>query len=177
MKNIIRVSIFSLPIFFIGCNEGIVTKNGISAERATSHLVVKKQANGLTLEQNNIVNSYKIENRLQAVKHLYVISPYNGSVLIYSTVQGKVTSNAKSLTPRQTHNPSTKTITIHGDEYRITQMMNESGTYGESKPNYIYWWDTKGVYHKHFVTGGQMIHISDQPLPVRDIVINLTLKG
>src|SRR6185503_6965090 len=34
-------------------------------------------------------------------------------------------------------------------------------------------WDTKGVYHQHYVDGGQILHISDQPLAVKSIVLNM----
>lgn len=183
MKKLL-LTLATAALLFTGCNSTdlTTTENGISPKTAQEKLVVKKQANGMTLEQANIVKSYEVENRPGAVKHLYVISPYNGSVLIYSTVAGKVTSNTKGLKPSETagrvsNGSSTMPFYVNGVEKRTKQVMNESGTYGTSKPEYIFWWDTKGVYHKHFVTGGQMIHISDQPMPVRDVVLNMNLAG
>ncbi len=189
MKKVL--SILLLAIMIIGCDvnsapQKETTNSGVSANDAKANLVVKKQADGMTLEQSNIVKSYEVENRPGAIKHLYVISPYSGKVLIYSTVAGKVTSSVKGL------NPSTVSIldsqyvgsshggmavTVHGKEKYTQEVMNESGTYGTSRPEFIYWWDTKGIYHQHYVTGGQMIHISDQPMPVREIVIDMNLAG
>lgn len=189
MKKVL--SILLLAIMFIGCDvnsapQKETTNGGVSANDAKANLVVKKQANGMTLEQSNIVKSYEVENRPGAIKHLYVISPYSGKVLIYSTVAGKVTSSVKGL------NPSTVStldgqyvgsshygmaVTVHGKEKYTQEVMNESGTYGTSRPEFIYWWDTKGIYHQHYVTGGQMIHVSDQPMPVREIVIDMNLAG
>ena len=50
------------------------------------------------------------------------------------------------------------------------------GTYGMEVP-YIYWWDVRGIYHQHFVSGGQIIHISDQPVVVKSIIINMELRA
>lgn len=189
MKKIL--SILLLALMFIGCNGQSsppkeTTNSGVSANDAKANLVVKKQADGMTLEQSNIVKSYEVENRPGAIKHLYVISPYSGKVLIYSTVAGKVTSSVKGLNPSTVSSLDGQTVssshygmavTVHGKEKYTQEVMNESGTYGTSRPEFIYWWDTKGIYHQHYVTGGQMIHVSDQPMPVREIVIDMNLAG
>jgi type IV pilus assembly protein PilA len=36
----------------------------------------------------------------------------------------------------------------------------------------LYWYDTQGAYHEHYVSGGQIIHISDRPLPTRETIID-----
>ena len=185
MKKIIASGLMLLvmSVFFIGCEEQVAqqkTESGVKRAKVE----VKTQSNGLTLEQSNIVKSYKVENKPGAIKHLYVISPFSGKVLLYSTIKGKVTSSKKSVNPTTVATSDGQyvgssfhgfPVTVHGKVVRTPQVMQESGTYGDSDP-YIYWWDTKGNYHKHFVTGGQMIHISDVPLPVRDIVIDLSVK-
>ncbi len=157
------------------------TDSGVTQAKA----VVQTQASGMTLEQENIVRSYKVDNKPGAVKHLYVISPYSGQVLIYSTVKGKVTSSKKSINPTMVAAMDGRDVrgsflgfpvTIHGKTVRTPQVMQESGTYGDSDP-YIYWWDVQGRYHKHFVTGGQILHISDQPMPIKDVVINMELSS
>lgn len=146
---------------------------------------VKVQASGMTLEQENIKRSYEVENKPGAIKHLYVISPYSGQVLIYSTVKGKVTSSKKSVNPSTVVGTDGQNVgrasrglpvTIHGKDKYTTEVMQESGTFGTSDP-YIYWWDVQGRYHKHFVTGGQILHISDQPMPVKDVVINMEITS
>lgn len=189
MKKVLSILLFAS--MFIGCNaqsspQKETTNSGVSVNDAKANLVVKKQADGMTLEQSNIVKSYEVENRPGAIKHLYVISPYSGKVLIYSTVAGKVTSSVKGLNPSTVASLDGQyvgsphggmAVTVHGKEKYTQEVMNESGTYGTSRPEYIYWWDTKGIYHQHYVTGGQMIHVSDQPMPVREIVIDMNLAG
>lgn len=189
MKKIVSITL--LAFVFFGCDGNSApaketTTSGVSVNDAKANLAVKKQADGMTLEQSNIVKSYEVENRPGAIKHLYVISPYSGKVLIYSTVAGKVTSSVKSLNPSTvstldgqdvSNSHYGMAVNVHGKERYTQEVMNESGTYGTSRPEFIYWWDTKGIYHQHYVTGGQMIHVSDQPMPVREIVIDMNLAG
>jgi len=53
-------------------------------------------------------------------------------------------------------------------------VLQDDGTYGSSI-EYLFWWDVQGRYHQQFVTGGEIIHISDQPIPVKSITINMEL--
>lgn len=137
---------------------------------------VSTDPNGWTVEQSNIAERLKQDNTPGAIKHLYVISPYSGQVILYSTVKGKVTSGGKRLTP-------TSVVVGSSGEYKrdgfpapngttTAEVLQDDGTYGSSS-EYIYWWDVQGRYYQHFVTAGQIITISDQPLPIREVTINL----
>ena len=55
------------------------------------------------------------------------------------------------------------------------EVVQDDGTYGSSIP-YLYWWDTKGVYHQHYVSGGQIIHVSNEPVSVKGVVINMAIE-
>lgn len=133
---------------------------------------------GLTAEQRNIGNRLVEDNKPGAIKHLYVISAYSGQVLIYSTVKGKVTSGGKRLTPttviaeRESATTNFMRVHIGAGDYETTEVLQDDGTYGSSG-DYLYWWDVNGVYHQHYVQGGQIVHISSQPLNVPHIVLNL----
>ena len=135
---------------------------------------------GLTAEQRNVRNRLLEDNKPGAIKHLYVISPYSGQVLIYSTVKGKVTSSNKRLTPSQVTVANEKSSAIYGGfsvpiggtTQTTTEVLSDDGTYGNSG-DYLYWWDVRGAYHQHYLTGGQIITISDQPLPVKSVTINI----
>lgn len=138
---------------------------------------VATDANGWTVEQKNVAERLKIDNAPGAIKHLYIISPYSGQTLIYCTVRGKVTSGGKRLTP-------TSIVAGGGGDFRqegfdalggheTTEVLQDDGTYGSSC-EYIYWWDTAGKFHQHFFTGGQIIHVSEQPLTVKGVVINIS---
>jgi hypothetical protein len=134
---------------------------------------------GLTVEQRNVTKRLAADNKPGSIKHLYVISAYSGQVLIYSTVQGKVTSSGKRL------NPKTVVVADGNAAHRFygfdavgnretAEVLEDDGTYGDSVP-YIYWFDARGVYHQHWIEGGQILHVSDQPLAVKSVVLNMEL--
>lgn len=136
---------------------------------------------GLTVEQRNVRDRLIADNKPGSIKHLYVISAYSGQVLIYSTVRGKVTSSGKRLTPTTLTGPgqygdSYVSFNVRGTTYRTPEMISDDGTYGSSV-EYLYWWDAQGRYHQHYVAGGQILHISDQPLNVRGVVLNMELSA
>jgi hypothetical protein len=140
---------------------------------------VPTNSEGLTIEQQNIRERLLEDNKPGSVKHLYVISAYSGQVIIYSTVRGKVTSGGKRLTPYevdaeygQFHVPDLKDW--NGHSVHTNEIIQDDGTYGSSA-EYLYWWDTKGVYHQHYVSGGQIVHVSNQPLAVKGIIINMEI--
>jgi len=175
MKLIKIVALLLISVLVIGCQQGnqeVRSASGVSIAKAK----VKVQANGLTMEQNNIKKRLEFENKPGSIKHLYVISPYSGQVILYSTVKGKVTSSGKRLSP--------KTSTANNGDLRgrddatwvngkwTAEIINDTGTYGSSIP-YIYWWDVHGRYHQHFISGGQIVHISNKPISVKSVVINM----
>lgn len=139
--------------------------------------------NGMTIEQKNIADKSIQDNKPGALKHLYVISAYSGDVLIYSTVRGKVTSSGKRNQPKTAAVGTDKFGSMSGGEVRkvngknvrTEELMQDDGTWGNSIP-YLFWWDTKGISHKHYVAGGQILHITDQPMNVPKIIINMSLE-
>lgn len=146
--------------------------------KATAH--VELQASGLTMEQENIQRRLQEDNKPGSLKHLYVISAMSGDVLLYSTVRGKVTSSGKRLTPylvaaidgQYVDGHAGIPVDIGGKRQHTPEVLQDDGTYGSSV-DYIYWWDSKGVYHQHYITGGQIVHVSDAPLRVGKVIINL----
>lgn len=168
----------ALP-FMLGANEcdqaPAQSASGVSKAKAK----VSTGSDGLTAEQRNIKERVEEDNKPGAIKHLYVISAYSGQVLIYSTVAGKVTSSGKRLTPTSVEAANSSgslyggfAVPFGGSTQTTTEVLGDDGAYGSSVP-YIYWRDTKGAYHQHYVEGGQIVHISDAPLAVKSIVINM----
>lgn len=143
---------------------------------------VPTNPNGLTTEQMNIRDRLIIDNKPGSIKHLYVISAYSGQVLIYSTVRGKVTSSGKRLQPTSIvvnqgntssdAGPGFTFVQRAGQDIVTDEVVQDDGTFGHSI-DYLYWWDAKGVYHQHYVSGGQILHISSEPVAVKNVVINL----
>lgn len=172
--------------FLVGCD----VQSGQQQQQPQSASGVKKadvhvqtNADGLTTEQQNIRDRILEDNKPGSIKHLYVISAYSGQVIIYSTVRGKVTSGSKRLTPTEVaaidgeyvdNDLMGIPVTIGNRNYRTPEVLQDDGTYGSST-EYLYWWDTKGVYHQHYVSGGQILHVSNQPLAVKGIIINMEI--
>lgn len=172
-----------------GCSEDhspTPTENAIpvsasGVKKATTQ--VKTDLNGETIEQKNIKERLAQDNQPGSIKHLYVISPFSGQVLLYSTVRGKVTSGSKRLSPTTVvgqyvgvsgYQSDGRVASSGGQAFGngITQeMLSDDGAYGSSS-EYIYWFDSRGKFHQHF-RGQCEIHISNEPMPVHNIVINL----
>lgn len=170
-----------ISLLFTGCEElGNTTppptsSSGVS--KATAK--VTTDLNGHTTEQNNVLERYKRDNLPGSIKHLYIISAYSGQVILYSTVKGKVTSSGKRLTPTtvavaagEYHSHDGIDIGIDGKQYETGEVLQDDGTYGSSV-EYLYWFDSRGNYHQQYVTGGMILHISDQPINVKNVTINL----
>ena len=152
-----------------GCDEqqsggGQTAKTGVRETTAT----INVGADGLTVEQRNVRKRLEADNKPGSIKHLYVISAYSGQVIIYSTVDGKVTSGGKRLTagsraPAWGYQTSA--------QWYSPEVVQDDGTFGSSA-EYLFWFDSKGNYHQHYVSGGQIVHVSDQPLSVKSVIIN-----
>lgn len=162
------------------------TKEPVSASGVNkAEVKVPTDMNGNTSEQNNIKNRLLEDNKPGAIKHLYIISAESGQVILYSTVKGKVTSSGKRLNPINVTSYTDQGLNNYyrpfqvqiGNEWRMTnEVLQDDGTYGSSV-EYIYWWDVRGVYHQQYVTGGMMVHVSNQPMSVKNIVINIEAQA
>ena len=177
MKKILIVCIGLMALMFSGCQGEREVKSASGVKQAKA--VVKVQANGLTMEQSNIKKRIEFENKAGSIKHLYIISPYTGQTLIYSTVKGKVTSSSKRLSPT-TSAGETQSVRVSSSSTKINgkwtnEIINDTGTFGSSIP-YIYWWDVNNRYHQHFISGGQILHISNKPINVKSITINMEVS-
>jgi hypothetical protein len=166
-----------------GCDSESTTPVSASGVKKAT-VDVKTDANGNTIEQLNVAERYKRDNQFGAIKHLYIISAYSGQVIIYSTVKGKVTSSGKRLTPTTIigdfgygrTEAETNYVDIAGKTFVTNEVLQDDGTYGSSI-EYLYWFDSKGIYHQQYITGGMILHISDQPLSgVKSVIINTEIQ-
>lgn len=168
--GIVLMSFFTM-LMFVSCGDQMSNESGIGK----ASVKINPGEDGLTVEQRNIKERLERDNTPGAIKHLYIISPYSGQVLLYSTVDGKVTSSGKRLAPYQGSGANGPFyVEINGNTVYTDELIQDDGTFGNSNP-YIYWKDVRGVAHEHYFTGGQIIHVSDQPIAVKNIVLNLEL--
>lgn len=129
---------------------------------------IPTDAEGRTIEQKNIAKRLVEDNQPGATKEFYVFSPTTGQALMHSTVQGKITSSGKRLSPLTvTPGGQAMPISINGTRFYTTEVIQDDGTYGSSTP-YVYWWDTGENYHQHFFTDGQIIVVTSKPLRLRN---------
>lgn len=163
---------------FTGCTR---TPEAQSVSGVKMAVVGKAETNGSghTVEQQNAIDRIKHDNEIGALKHLYIISPYSGQVILYSPVKGKVTTGGKRLTPRTIEpyssdsNFQLPTVTIGGVTYRTKEVANEDGTFGGGDAPYLFWFTPDGRYHQHYLSGGAIVHVSDQPMPVKGVIISI----
>jgi hypothetical protein len=183
MKLMKLMTIVVAALMLPSCNEEFQPSNA-SGSVSKKTVEVATDADGWTVEQKNIAERLKRDNIAGAIKHLYVISPYSGQVILYSTVKGKVTSSGKRLTPTSVAAGDGQYVgnahmgmgvNINGQSKYTSEVLQDDGSYGSSC-EYIFWFDSKGIYHSHFFTGGQIIHVADQPMPVKNVIINLEQK-
>ncbi len=155
-----------------GCDNAPTSSSGIQKVS----VAVPQGEDGLTVEQRNVRDRLVLDNKPGSIKHLYVISAYSGQVILYSTVKGKVTSSGKRLTPttsaRNGDYYSAFKIDIPGGSFYTNEVLQDDGAYGTSV-DYLYWWDVNGRYYQIYPNGGQIITLSDQPIPVKSVTINL----
>ena len=175
-----------VSIIMCGCvrmEQTPVSSSGVSQKTAK----ITTDIDGYTVEQKNIVNRLAIDNKPGSVKHLYLVSPFNGRQIFYSTVKGKVTSSQKRLTPKTVNwrrngyyddkNTNEKFgISDNGiavsvnDRWCVTnELIQDDGVYGDSS-EYIYFWNENGQYMQLYV-GGLAVVISDQPVAFQDVVL------
>jgi hypothetical protein len=180
----IRALLLTLVLVAVGCD--VDAQRAIQQPKSASGVtkasaVVQTDKDGQTVEQKNIIERLKVDNQPGSVKHLYIISPYSGDVLLYSTVRGKVTSGSKRLTPNTIVASGNDggygrvggfPIVVGGSRAETPEVLGDDGAYGGSG-DYIFWFDVRGVYHQHFLTGGQIVHVASQPMAVSKIVINV----
>jgi hypothetical protein len=153
-----------------------LSASGISKAAVT----VATGSDGLTVEQRNIKERVKRDNEPGSIKHLYVLSPFTGDVLLYSTVKGKVTSSGKRLTPKSVAVEALHYIEEHngfpvqfGNDLKLTgEVLQDDGTYGDSS-EYSYWFDAAGNYYQFPMSGGCAMIISDRPIRFGKVIHNL----
>ena len=129
----------ALPILigFIGMgNTGCEPNDSVSSSGVKkASVTIQTDMDGNSIEQKNIIGRLIEDNKPGSIKHLYVISPMSGQVILYSTVKGKVTSGGKRLTPTAlAHTPEPGTgqgamnVTINGRTYSTPEVIQDDGT-------------------------------------------------
>jgi hypothetical protein len=138
-----------MAVTLAGCGSGKssttpVSSAGIQQTRAT----IPVGADGLTVEQRNVKKRLEMDNKPGSIKHLYVFSSYSGQCLLYSTVDGKVSSSGKRLSPysvapldgRSNHVEAGFPVNIGGKTHYTAEVLQDDGTYGNSVEWLLTYW-------------------------------------
>lgn len=173
MKNVVFCLV--LLALVVGCKPEVEPVSSSGVHQATTTVPVG--SDGLTIEQHNVKARLAIDNKPGSIKHLYLLSPFNGRQIFYSTVKGKVTSSGKRLAPKTVNwrlngaEIANSGIAVPiADRWTVTnEVIQDDGTYGESS-EYLYFWNEGGQYFQLYV-GGLTVVVSDQPTSFQDVVI------
>lgn len=178
MKKLQFILFLAIATIILPSQTGCGGVDPVSTSGAKKMTVkVQLDPSGHTAEQENISGRIIQDNMPGSIKYLYIISEFTGDVLIYSTVKGKVTSSHKRLSPERvdtwgnSSNSYGFSMDFGGTTGYTNEVLDDNGVYGGSA-DYIYWFDSKGVFHQHFC-GAAIIHISSQPLAVRKAILNM----
>ncbi len=164
-----KLFLMLIPLTICACSHEV---QSISGTKMAVVDEVSKNKEGHTLEQESILNKIKIDSKTD-IWYLYVISPVDRKLILFSTVKGKVTSSGKRLTPKKTTGSQGGGLyfKIKDDVYFTDEILGEDGTYGESS-EYLYWVDSKDRNHRHYLLDGQIIHIVDYETNLDDLLNN-----
>lgn len=181
MKKVI--SIVLVTVLFASCTDGGSFQQHSDSGVTKASTQVQTDANGKTIEQENIIERLNRDNKPGSIKHLYIISSYTGDVLQYSTVKGKVTSGNKRLSPKSVNNTvgsngiswNTNKVFLNGTEYYTDEVLDDGGAYGESG-NYMFWFDAQGNYHQYYPAGGTYVSICDKPQRIKKANFTVTME-
>jgi hypothetical protein len=181
LGSILPLLIIVAVVLMSGCLEENKVQQTADSGVQKATVKVQTDAQGLTIEQKNIIERYKRDNQPGSFKYLYCVNAYTNDVVYMSTVKGKVTSSGKRLTPRTLSGGlagsywSAMQVIINGEKYYTTELIEDDGTYGDSVP-YLYWFDANDVYHQQYINGGSIIHVTDQPLVLPKAVMDISVK-
>jgi hypothetical protein len=124
-------------------------------------------SDGLTVEQRLVERRLKRDNKPGAVKFAYVGAAFTGEIIYQSTVDGKVVSSGKRLSPKTiSYSRGTSNgfpIEIGGATHYTNEILSDDGTYGSSIP-YLFWFDVDNTYFQQYVTGGTFLTVTDRPI-------------
>jgi hypothetical protein len=146
------------------------------------HVTLSPVKNGMSLEQYNIAQRYLHDNKVDALKYVYIIGQ-NGQVCMNYQILGKITSSGKRLTPRTVaayggeYKNHGIDVTIGSKTYETTEVIEDDGTYGDSMP-YYYMWTTAGNYIQVIPTGMFLTVVADKQLtPIELVFSSTTVKN
>jgi hypothetical protein len=166
-KRTIAISIIAMMLSLLsltGCPDDDTKTKNVQAEKA------KAAANAIVFTENAEIDNIKKRLELTANPGLLgyiVLINGTGQVVMYTGVQGKVTSGGKRLTPTDRYDSE-------GGNYFMRPAPSDEGTYGSSG-EYVFFWTPAGQYIQW---SGTYLY-SDKPfrLSTEPIAIAITEPG
>lgn len=146
LLNILVASVASIAL--TGClDESNKSRESDKAKAAANSISFTENA-----EIENIKRRLELTSSVNKIGYIVLFNDA-GQPILYTAVKGKVTSGGKRLTPEDT-------VTTGG---QVRKAASDEGTFGSNTSSYVYFWDSRGVYHQW---SGQYLY-SDQPIRLR----------
>lgn len=152
-----------------GCEADKSNQESASGAKQAQPITVKKNAHGLTMEQQNIEDRIKVTTDPAKVLWVHLIA-LDGKIIKRMPVTGKVTSSGKRLEPKSVtpdgQNVQTSSLPKYNG-YLTTELIGPDGTYGDSDA-YIFWFDPMHRYHQYGTAGGLGYLLTDYPIDLEN---------
>lgn len=179
---LLSISLLALLVGNRGCEPRTQISNS-GATQVGAGQTIPKNSEGLTMEQQNIIDRLRVTMDPSKVMWIHLIA-LDGNIIRRMPVRNKVTSSGKRLEPKIASGTSIMSgptfpdsgIKIPGSEnsnYETTELIQSDGTFGESDP-YIFWFDPLGRYHQYGTAGSIGYLLTDYPIDIEDPVDMIT---
>lgn len=169
-----------LTVLLTGCDINTQT-SATNKSIANAAPTISKNADGTTLEQDQIRAYRSTFSDPKSVKHLYVFND-QGACVFYDTVRGKVTSGGKRLRPKTVAATDGShvgaqhygiPVQIDGKWRRTSEVPSFDGTFGSSEA-YIYWRNTAGQFRKLSLGAGMSTITTTAPMRTIKAVVDIS---
>lgn len=164
--------ILILGIVLTGCVEGNSQESLSGATQVQNISEIPKNAQGYTVEQQNIIDRLKITTDPTKVLWIHLIS-LDGNIIKRMPVRNKVTSSGKRLEPTHAADAAAIYPDAIYDSWETDELIQPDGTFGQSD-NYIYWFDPMGRYHQWGTAGGLGYLLTDYPIDLQNPIDEIT---
>lgn len=174
MRNVRIVSLGIALSMGTACNLHDKEPSSASGAHQADPIRVPKNAQGDTMEQQNINDRLRVTTDPTKVLWIHLIA-LDGKIIRRMPVRGKVTSSGKRLEPAKVvvdPHESSGTYPKY-DGYYTDERIEADGTYGSSDP-YIYWFDPMGRYQQWGTAGGLGYLVTDYPIDLIDPIDQVT---
>jgi hypothetical protein len=167
-------------LLLVSCQSEVTqhSSSGATQVDLTKFYNIPINANGFTVEQQQIKDRYDVTNDPTKIMWVHIIAPMTGKLITRISVRNKISSSGKRLEPVHAvdgtgsyPNSPVKYTDSDGETtnsyFETDEFIQPDGTYGSSDA-YQYWFDTYGRYHQLGTAGGLGYLLTDYPIDLNN---------